>query len=92
MLIHSADPRLLKVTKGYCIEVMKELRSKIEASKGNTQGSYIQFIRRLRSEIEALKEMLVHSADPRLLKVSKGYCIEVMKELRSKIEASKGNT
>ena len=111
ILIHSADPRLLKVTKGYCIEVlkelrskieatkgnsqstyilsilelkseikgycieiMKELRSKIEASKGNTQGSCIKVISKLRSEIEALKEMLIHSADPRLLKVTKGYC------------------
>ena len=70
MLIHSADPRLLKVTKGYCIEVMKELRSKIKALKGNTQGSYIQVISILRSMIEALKEMLIHSADPRLLKVT----------------------
>ena len=91
MLIHSADPRLLKVTEGYCIEVIKELRSKIEPSKGNTQGC-IKVISKLRSMIKTLKEMLIHSADPRLLKVTKGYCIEVMKELRSKIEASKGNT
>ena len=42
--------------------------------------------------IKALKEMLIHSADPRLLKVIKGYCLEVMNELRSKIEAAKGNT
>ncbi len=29
-----------------------------------------KIIRELRSEIEALKEMLIHSADPRLLKVT----------------------
>ena len=79
MLIHSADPRLLKVTKGYCIEVMKELMSKIEALKGNTQRTYILAILELKSEIEALKEMLIHSADPRLIKVIKGFFIKVIK-------------
>ena len=39
----------------------------------------IKVIRRLRSIIEALKDMLIHSADPNLLKVTKGYFIKVIK-------------
>ena len=64
---------------------MKELRSKIGPSKGNTQRTYILAILELKSEIEALKEMLIHSADPRLLKVTEVYCIEVIKGQRFRL-------
>ena len=42
---------------------MKELRSKIEASKGKTQGD--KYTGHEKAKVNTLKEMLIHSADPR---------------------------